>query len=409
MVGHDWTWLDTTGHGSGHGQTWLDMAGHSWTWSDMAGHGWTWSDMARHGQTWLDTAGHGWTWLDMVGHSRTRPDMIWDLSPGSGSFSLGSGILWLTGPDPLSRSQRIPLGWGRGRSPPSPTLLPPLSPGTGARETVLGTLGEATFLRIPRQLQERTQQFGEASWKKLTEELQRKKFLLKISGGNYTEFEPGRVSFHRRDFSLEILNTSRDDRRLYEYSVSNGQEEEIWQIQLEVFEPVAHPSIRILRRELSNGSCSLELRCTSERGDEVSYSWESRENGTGAICSGNGSVLNLSYSLRNAGFGCVCTARNPVSSREAAFDSSRCGFEQRGVPGLRPELLAPLLALAAVVIVTATVVTFRATKREFGSPKSQIPGKEFHGGGGRGVTGGHSVSGGPLVSSGHSMSGGVEM
>ncbi|NWZ88195.1 SLAF1 protein, partial [Poecile atricapillus] len=161
-----------------------------------------------------------------------------------------------------------------------------------------------------------------------TEELQRKKFLLKISGENYTEFEPGRVSFHPRDFSLEILNTSRDDGRLYEYSVSNGQEEEIWQIQLEVFEPVAHPSIRILRRELSNGSCSLELRCTSERGDEVSYSWESRENGTGGICSGNGSSLNLSYSLRNAGFGCVCTARNPVSSREAAFDSSRCGFEQ---------------------------------------------------------------------------------
>ncbi|XP_014117377.1 PREDICTED: signaling lymphocytic activation molecule [Pseudopodoces humilis] len=260
--------------------------------------------------------------------------------------------------------------------------------GIGARETVLGTLGEATFLRIPRQLQERTQEFGEASWKKLTEELQRKKFLLKISGGNYTEFEPGRVSFHRRDFSLEILNTSRDDRRLYEYSVSNGQEEEIWQIQLEVrddrrlyeysvsngqeeeiwqiqlevFEPVAHPSIRILRRELSNGSCSLELRCTSERGDEVSYSWESRDNGTGGICSGNGSFLNLSYSLRNAGFGCVCTARNPVSSRDAAFDSSRCGFEQRGVPGLRPELLAPLLALAAVAIVTAAVVTFRATR-----------------------------------------------
>ncbi|XP_058716616.1 signaling lymphocytic activation molecule-like isoform X2 [Poecile atricapillus] len=241
--------------------------------------------------------------------------------------------------------------------------------GIRARETVLGTLGEATLLRIPRQLQERTQRSGEASWKKLTEELQRKKFLLKISGENYTEFEPGRVSFHPRDFSLEILNTSRDDGRLYEYSVSNGQEEEIWQIQLEVFEPVAHPSIRILRRELSNGSCSLELRCTSERGDEVSYSWESRENGTGGICSGNGSSLNLSYSLRNAGFGCVCTARNPVSSREAAFDSSRCGFEQLDVPRVQPELLAPLLALAAIAIVTTAVVTFRATKRDRDPPQ----------------------------------------
>ncbi|NXY61922.1 SLAF1 protein, partial [Callaeas wilsoni] len=161
-----------------------------------------------------------------------------------------------------------------------------------------------------------------------TEEPQRKKFLLKFSGGNYTEFEPGRMRFHRRDLSLEILNTSRDDGRLYEYSVSKGPEEEVWQIQLEVFEPVADPSIRILRWELSNGSCSLALRCSSERGDEVSYSWDSRDNGTRGTCSGNGSFLNLSYSLRNAGFGCVCTARNPVSSRDVAFDSSRCGSEQ---------------------------------------------------------------------------------
>lgn len=95
-------------------------------------------------------------------------------------------------------------------------------------------------------------------------------------------------------------------------------------------EPVADPSIRILHRELSNGSCSLALRCSSERGDEVSYSWDSRENGIWGICSGNGSFLNLSYSLRSAGFGCVCTARNPVSSRDVAFDSSQCGSEQRG-------------------------------------------------------------------------------
>ncbi|NWV96313.1 SLAF1 protein, partial [Machaerirhynchus nigripectus] len=160
------------------------------------------------------------------------------------------------------------------------------------------------------------------------EEPQKKKFLLKISGGNYTEFEPGRMRFHRRDFSLEILNTSREDGQLYEYSVSKGPEEEVWQIQLEVFEPVADPSIRILHRELSNGSCSLALRCSSERGDEVSYSWDGRENGSRGICSGNGSFLNLSYSLRAAGFGCVCTARNPVSSRDAAFHSSQCGSEQ---------------------------------------------------------------------------------
>ncbi|NXS17646.1 SLAF1 protein, partial [Mystacornis crossleyi] len=158
-----------------------------------------------------------------------------------------------------------------------------------------------------------------------TEEPQRKKFLLKFSGGNYTEFEPGRMRFHRQDFSLEILNTSREDGQLYEYSISKKEEEEVWQIQLEVFEPVADPSILILHRELSNGSCSLALRCSSERGDEVSYSWESRENGSAGICAGSGRFLNLSFPLRSAAFGCVCTARNPVSSRGATFESSQCG------------------------------------------------------------------------------------
>ncbi|NXM13493.1 SLAF1 protein, partial [Ploceus nigricollis] len=156
----------------------------------------------------------------------------------------------------------------------------------------------------------------------------KKKFLLKIASGNHSELEPERMRFHREDFSLEILNTSRDDQRLYEYSVSKGSEEEVWQIQLEVFEPVADPSIRILHQESSNGSCSLALWCSSERGDEVSYSWDSRDNGTGGICSGSGNVLNLSYSLWSAAFGCVCTASNPVSSRHRVFNVAQCSSEQ---------------------------------------------------------------------------------
>ncbi|XP_056365976.1 signaling lymphocytic activation molecule isoform X1 [Oenanthe melanoleuca] len=126
-------------------------------------------------------------------------------------------------------------------------------------------------------------------------------------------------------------------------------------------EPVADPNIQILHRELSNGSCSLSLLCTSERGDEVSYSWDSWDNRTRGICSGNGRVLNVSYSLWNDSIRCVCTARNRVSSRDVAFDSSQCGSEQRGVPGVRTELLVPLVALGVIVIIIVAIVTVRAT------------------------------------------------
>lgn len=134
-------------------------------------------------------------------------------------------------------------GGGHGHSEPSCASLPVsallsgLLPGMGrgARETVLGTLGKATILRIPTELQDLTLRFGAAVWKRDTEDPQRKLVLLKYSDGNYTNYMQGRTRFHNSDFSLEILNTKRQDRQLYEYIVSKGPEEKVWQIQLEVY------------------------------------------------------------------------------------------------------------------------------------------------------------------------------
>ncbi|NWU87760.1 SLAF1 protein, partial [Onychorhynchus coronatus] len=155
----------------------------------------------------------------------------------------------------------------------------------------------------------------------------KKEVLVKYSGGNPTNHFQGQIRFHGSDFSLEILNTSRQDGQLYEYSVSRGRVEEVQQIQLKVYEPVSHPSIQILSRELANGSCSIALNCTAERGDEVSYSWGSQDGGTSGPCSGNSSFLHLSYPLWNTSSACVCTAANPVSSRAVAFHPSRCSHE----------------------------------------------------------------------------------
>ncbi|NWI86590.1 SLAF1 protein, partial [Pitta sordida] len=156
---------------------------------------------------------------------------------------------------------------------------------------------------------------------------QKKQILVKYSGGNPTNYTLGQMRFQVSDFSLEILNTSRQDGQLYEYSVSKGPEEVVWQIQLKVYESVSAPSIQILSRELANGSCSLTLRCTAERGDDVSYSWSSQGSRIPGICSGNSSFLNLSYPLWNGSVLCVCTATNPVSSRAVAFDPSQCSPE----------------------------------------------------------------------------------
>lgn len=100
---------------------------------------------------------------------------------------------------------------------------------------VLGTLGKATVLRIPPELQNLTLRFGEATWKRETEDPRRKLVLLKYLNGSHINYSQGRMHFHELDFSLELLNTSRQDWQLYEYSVSKGPEEKVWQIQLEVY------------------------------------------------------------------------------------------------------------------------------------------------------------------------------
>ncbi|XP_029882275.1 signaling lymphocytic activation molecule isoform X1 [Aquila chrysaetos chrysaetos] len=230
--------------------------------------------------------------------------------------------------------------------------------GRGARETVLGTLGKATMLRIPPELQELTLRFGAAVWKRDTEDPQRKLVLLKYSDGNYTNYMQGRTRFHKLDFSLEILNTKRQDRQLYEYIVSKGPEEKVWQIQLEVYEPVSDPSIQILSWVLANGSCTVTLNCTAEQGDKVSYSWGSWDTSTLGLCSRNGSLLHLSYPLQNTSIPCTCTASNPVSSRVVAFNFSECSYEQGGSAELRTEHLVLMVAvpIAAVMVITGVFV-----------------------------------------------------
>ncbi|XP_069734925.1 signaling lymphocytic activation molecule-like isoform X2 [Phaenicophaeus curvirostris] len=233
--------------------------------------------------------------------------------------------------------------------------------GHGVRETVLGTLGKVTILWIPRELQDLTRRFGAAAWKRHTEDPQSKLILLKYSEGNCTNYMEGRARFHKLNFSLEILNTSRQDRQVYEYIVSRGPVEKFWQIKLEVYEPVSNPRIQILNRTLAGSSCTVTLSCSAERGDNVSYSWGSRNTNTSGLCSHNSSILHLSYPLHNASITCTCTASNPVSSQVVIFNSSECSSEQGGSAGLRTEHLVLVVVVPVIIIIIAIVLSVRST------------------------------------------------
>ncbi|KFQ92621.1 Signaling lymphocytic activation molecule, partial [Nipponia nippon] len=204
------------------------------------------------------------------------------------------------------------------------------------------------------------------------EDPQRKLILLEYCHGNYTNYMQGQNRFHKLDFSLEILNTSRQDGHLYEYIVSKGPEEKVWQIQLEVYEPVSDPSIQILSWALANGSCTVTLNCTAERGDNISYSWGSWDSSTSGLCSHHGSLLNLSYPLQNTSITCACMASNPVSRRVVNFSSSECSYEQGGSAGLRTEHLV-LMVLVPLATVFTVVFVARLAMPKASQEHSRLP------------------------------------
>uniref|UniRef100_A0A8C8AXK4 Ig-like domain-containing protein n=1 Tax=Otus sunia TaxID=257818 RepID=A0A8C8AXK4_9STRI len=224
------------------------------------------------------------------------------------------------------------------------SLLSALLPGTGrgARETVLGTLGKATILWIPPELQNLTLRFGAAVWKRDTEDPQRKLVLLKYVDGNYTNYMQNRMRFHKSNFSLEILNTSRQDQQFYEYIVNTN----LFLLPLSLsLEPVSDASIHVLSWALANGSCTVTLNCTAARGDDVFYSWNSWDTSTSGLCSGSGSLLHFSYPLQNTSIACTCTANNSISSQVVTFNFSECSYEQGGKFPVADSALCSLLVL----------------------------------------------------------------
>ncbi|TFK06735.1 mitochondrial import inner membrane translocase subunit Tim23-like [Platysternon megacephalum] len=231
---------------------------------------------------------------------------------------------------------------------------------SGLEKTVYGSLGGPTLLSITPELQNFTRQFSNALWK-LTASARGTKtstFLVSCHGNNHTNHMPKRIKFHPENFSLEILETRRTDAGPYEYTVNKGSGEQSLQFQLEVYERVSVPDIQMVSRTLGNESCTVNLSCVVNSGDNVTYSWNCSEGNTSQLHPYNDSFLHLSFTPGEGSFSCTCTARNRVSRQTARFSSS---VECRNTPGgsLRNELLESILPIAIVgVLVFGAGITY---------------------------------------------------
>ncbi|XP_067416403.1 signaling lymphocytic activation molecule [Emydura macquarii macquarii] len=235
---------------------------------------------------------------------------------------------------------------------------------SGLETLVYGILGRSTLLSITPEFQNVTEQFSQAIWKRGPLADLKKKIIIVYSGNNYTNYMKDRIKFHHENFSLEILETRREDANHYEYTVIKGPEENSLRLRLEVYEQVSNPNIQIINSTQGNDSCTMTLGCTVERGDNVTYHWSCGQGKAPPLFLHNGSRLHLSLSPEESSFFCLCNASNRVSWQPTSFSSSVECSKERGGSLKNKVLMEYMVPIIVVLVLCAGGVSYYVKHKE---------------------------------------------
>ncbi|XP_012604678.1 signaling lymphocytic activation molecule [Microcebus murinus] len=150
---------------------------------------------------------------------------------------------------------------------------------------------------------------------------------LDPSKGGPPRFLKDRYKFYREDLQLEILDSRKEDEGWYSMTLEKNDSVQHFCLQLKLYEQVSTPEIKVLNQTQDNGTCTLTLACTVEKGDGVAYSW-SEEVDTHPLSPANSShLLSITLGPQHADSTYICTASNPISnSSKAIIPWSRCSL-----------------------------------------------------------------------------------
>ncbi|XP_037360358.1 signaling lymphocytic activation molecule [Talpa occidentalis] len=179
-------------------------------------------------------------------------------------------------------------------------------------------------------------------------------------GGSPGYVENG-YTFHLENLSLEILESKKEDKGFYFMTQEGNVSIQQLCLQLELYEQVSTPEIKVLNYSQEIGNCSLTLTCQVEKGDQVTYNWYEVA-GTHALRLVNGSqVLHLTLGPQHADNTYNCTVSNPVSTSSQTFHARhRC--MKSGELTLDWGLYAGLVSvgiLSVVMILPAKILLLR--------------------------------------------------
>ncbi|XP_021568355.1 signaling lymphocytic activation molecule [Carlito syrichta] len=173
-----------------------------------------------------------------------------------------------------------------------------------------------------------------------------------------------RYKFYVENLSLGILESSEDDEGWYFMTVEENISVQHFCLQLKLYEQVSTPEIKVINKTQENGTCTLMLGCTVEKGDHVTYNW-SEKAGTHPLSlslANSSRLLSLTLGPQHAGNIYICTANNPISTRSKAFHPwSMCepGSLDPGPPGLYPGLFLGGVIVVNVIVITMVLLLLR--------------------------------------------------
>lgn len=206
--------------------------------------------------------------------------------------------------------------------------------------------------------------------------VKRKIVSLDPSGKGSPSYLEDGYQFHLENLSLVILGSKNDSEGWYFMSLEENISVRHFCVQLELYEQVSTPEIKVLNttQENDNGTCSLILACTVEKGDHVTYTW-SEDVGTHLLSPANSShLLYLTLGPQHADNIYICTASNPVSNSSQAFNPrNKCSFKSSES---RQWGLYTGLLLGGIVGVIMTVEVLILLWRRRGNKKHYQPAAE---------------------------------
>ncbi|XP_075396558.1 signaling lymphocytic activation molecule [Tenrec ecaudatus] len=121
--------------------------------------------------------------------------------------------------------------------------------------------------------------------------------------------------FHLENLTLEILESKKEDEGWYTLTLEQNTSVELFCLQLQLYEEVSTPEIKVLNRTQESGHCNLMLACSAKKGDHVVYSWSMEKDDPLLSLANSSHLLYLTLEPQYVSAVYICTASNPISNR----------------------------------------------------------------------------------------------